>query len=294
MATARGAASSDTPTYPYFRTRVVRSAQLTPHLTRITVGAPELAGFPDRGPDQHLKLFFPRPGQGEPEIPPFEDDDVASWYRRYLAMPDDVRPDMRTYTARAFRPDAAELDIDFVLPGERAGAGGPAARWAERAAPGDPVGVLASTSEYHPPATAAWLLLVGDHSALPAIATILESVDPDLQVLAYLELEDPADELPLPIGPRSRLRWVPRTARDAAPGDAVANALRHADFPLGTPYAWLAGEAGLVRSVRRHLANGRAVPKRMITFAGYWRCGKAENDAYTEQELAELGVGQQS
>jgi NADPH-dependent ferric siderophore reductase len=145
MATARGAASSDTPTYPYFRTRVVRSARLTPHLTRVTVGAPGLAGFPHRGPDQHLKLFFPRPGQGEPEIPPFEDDDVASWYRRYLALPDDVRPDMRTYTARAFRRDAAELDIDFVLHGDRPGDGGPAARWAERAAPGDPVAVLAPT-----------------------------------------------------------------------------------------------------------------------------------------------------
>ncbi|HEX4356277.1 MAG TPA: hypothetical protein VH141_02070 [Pseudonocardia sp.] len=42
------------------------------------------------------------------------------------------------------------------------------------------------------------------------------------------------------------------------------------------------------------LVNGRAIPKHMITFAGYWRRGKAENDAYTEQELAELGVGQQS
>jgi hypothetical protein len=49
MATARGAASSDTPAYPYFRPRVVRSARLTPHLTRITVGAPSWPSSPTEG-----------------------------------------------------------------------------------------------------------------------------------------------------------------------------------------------------------------------------------------------------
>jgi NADPH-dependent ferric siderophore reductase len=56
----------------------------------------------------------------------------------------------------------------------------------------------------------------------------------------------------------------------------LVTALRHTTFPLGAPYAWLAGEAGLVRTLRRHLANDRDVAKPSITFTGYWRQGKAE------------------
>jgi NADPH-dependent ferric siderophore reductase len=47
--------------------------------------------------------------------------------------------------------------------------------------------------------------------------------------------------------------------------------VRAAEFPDGPVFAWLAGEASLVRSLRRHLAGERGVAKNMIAFAGYWR-----------------------
>jgi NADPH-dependent ferric siderophore reductase len=47
-------------------------------------------------------------------------------------LPDDVRPAMRTYTIRDFRPAALELDVDIVLHGDI----GPGSVWAGRPAVG--------------------------------------------------------------------------------------------------------------------------------------------------------------
>src|SRR5206468_76652 len=48
----------------------------------------------------------------------------------------------------------------------------------------------------------------------------------------------------------------------------------------------LAGEAGTVRSLRRHLVD-RGVPKQRIEFAGYWRRALSQDDAPTADDLAE-------
>jgi hypothetical protein len=52
-------------------------------------------------------------------------------------------------------------------------------------------------------------------------------------------------------------------------------------------FAWLAGEAGTVRLLRRHLVEERGVPKRAIDFAGYWRRRRTQDDPPTEQDLAD-------
>src|SRR5690606_22020123 len=58
---------------------------------------------------------------------------------------------------------------------------------------------------------------------------------------------------------------VPRTAKGGA-------ALKSARI-----YAWLAGEAGAIKTLRRHLVSERGVDRRAVAFMGYWRLGKAEN-----------------
>ena len=46
-----------------YRTHVVRTEQLTPHLVRVVVGADELRDYPDHGfTDRYAKLIFPKPG----------------------------------------------------------------------------------------------------------------------------------------------------------------------------------------------------------------------------------------
>jgi NADPH-dependent ferric siderophore reductase len=41
-------------------------------------------------------------------------------------------------------------------------------------------------------------------------------------------------------------------------------------------YAWLAGEAGVIKTLRRHLVTERGVDRKAVAFMGYWREGRAE------------------
>jgi NADPH-dependent ferric siderophore reductase len=248
---------------------VARVRRLTPRLVRITLAGPTLARFADAGPDQRFKLFLPRGDQDRPTLPDGDD-----WFARWRAMPDEVRPIMRTYTIRRLDPAAATIDVDFVLHDEAPGRPvGPAAAWASRARPGDRVGVSASRAEFRLDPAAGWHLLVGDETALPAIAAILARLPTGTSVHAYVEVADAGEELPLETAADATIRWVHRgTAVPAGTGTALATALGAAALPAGTPQAWIAGERDLVKGVRRHLI-GRGIPATAITFGGYWRVG---------------------
>jgi len=43
-------------------------------------------------------------------------------------------------------------------------------------------------------------------------------------------------------------------------------------------YAWLAGEAAVIKALRRHLVTDCGVDRRSVAFMGYWRQGRAESD----------------
>ncbi|GIH23630.1 hypothetical protein Aph01nite_19400 [Acrocarpospora phusangensis] len=42
-------------------------------------------------------------------------------------------------------------------------------------------------------------------------------------------------------------------------------------------YAWLAGEAGAITDLRRHLVRAIGIDRSHIAFMGYWKLGRAEN-----------------
>jgi hypothetical protein len=92
--------------------------RITPKMLRITVGGDELAGFVSAAHDDHVKLFFPQPGQAKPVLPTSSPNGPV-----YPA--DAPRPAARDYTPRRYDPTAGTLAIDFVLHGD-----GPATSWA--------------------------------------------------------------------------------------------------------------------------------------------------------------------
>ncbi|WP_207232353.1 SIP domain-containing protein [Micromonospora kangleipakensis] len=47
-------------------------------------------------------------------------------------------------------------------------------------------------------------------------------------------------------------------------------------------------ESGAVRALRRHLVEERSVDKRSIEFTGCWRLRMTQDDAPTEEDLAEV------
>ncbi|MFD0349874.1 siderophore-interacting protein [Kitasatospora aburaviensis] len=145
------------------------------------------------------------------------------------------------------------MDIDVVLHGN-----GPAARWAARTRPGEPVRLAGPRGRRPTFDGAAHILLAADESALPAAFTILEQLPPGIRVSAYFEVSEPADTLPVDTAAELTTTWLPRSGAHPK-GELLADTVRAVDVPDGT-HAWLAGEAGSVAAVRRHLLTDWALP----------------------------------
>lgn len=264
--------------YRFFHVHVVRTIQISPTMVRVTFAGGDLSALISGGRDQRFKLFLPRPGQDTPVVPDGED-----WYPRYRELDPDVRAIMRTYTVYDRRHHPEELDVEFALHGDL----GPASNWAKNAHPGDRVTLLGPAVadnggvDFHPPAGTDWILLTADESALPALAGILSWLPADTRVHAWIEVPHADDIRPLPTAADAEITWLVRS-----PGSTIVDAVRAAALPPGTPYAWLAGEAGTVRSLRRHLIKERGLERAAITFTGYWRRGVREEDLLAEAVAA--------
>jgi NADPH-dependent ferric siderophore reductase len=276
--------------FRFFSLQVARTRRLGPSLVRITFAGADLVAFASHGRDQSLSLFLPHPGQTEPAVP-YELGD--GWWQGWRELPDDERAVMRSYTLRALRPDArgrtSEIDIDFVLHGVEPDAevpAGPASRWASGAAAGDRVVLLGPAVEdnrairFRPPADTDLVVLWADETALPAASAILESLPPGTRARAWLEVQHAEDIQDLFVTAEAEITWLVRD--DGSP--MAVDAVRAAELPpTEAPYAWIAGESGCVKEMRRHLVRERGIDRRRVTFVGYWRRG------LTEEQLREQG-----
>ncbi|MCF7552523.1 siderophore-interacting protein [Pseudonocardia sp. WMMC193] len=241
---------------------VARTERLTPHMVRVVATGPELASFPETGfTDRYVKILFPLPGVQYPE--PFDLDVVRERFPR------EQQPRVRTYTVRAFDPARAELTIDFVHHGD-AGLAGP---WAAAAQPGDTLRLLGPGGAYAPDPAADWHLLVGDEAAIPAIAAALERIPAGVPVHAIVQVAGEADEQPLDTPGDLRLQWLHRDGNSAG---QLLGAVAALAFPEGRVHAFVHGEAGEVKELRRHLLTERGVPRDDLSVSGYWRRGRDE------------------
>ncbi|MFM9367222.1 siderophore-interacting protein [Streptomyces sp. Da 82-17] len=309
-------------TLPVRFLHVVRTRRLTPRMVRVTLGGADLADLRLDGPDQQVKLYFPKPGRRRPRLPErgVGGGDVMRWYEEFNAIPEAERPWMRSYTVRAHEPGRgpadATIDIDFVLHGD--GAAGPATRWAAGARPGDVLGMFGPSAHFAKPlplATADWMLLAGDETALPALGTIIEALPEGAEAVAYIEVQDAADEQVFTTRGALTVHWLHRGTVPPGRAGLLLEAVRAASLPVGSGsgsgtgtgggsgsgsgggpghgsgsgsgYAWLAGEAGAVRELRRHLVGERGMAKQSVDFAGYWRLRLTQDDAPTADDLAD-------
>ncbi|NSC20903.1 siderophore-interacting protein [Streptomyces albus subsp. chlorinus] len=290
MSSTAPAAQTAPPTVPFafFDLHVVRTRRLGPTMLRVTLGGERLECFASGGRDQRFKLFLPHPGQTAPVVPK---EAGENWFPAWRAMDEKVRGIMRSYTVRALRRGSEygaddELDIDFALHGES----GPASRWALRAAPGDRVTLLGPVVEdnagidFRPPAGTDWVLLSGDETALPAIGAILEWLPAGMPVRVFAEVPHLQDIQDLPTVSDARITWLVREDAPATASRAtrMVESVRAARLLEGTPYAWIAGESGTVKSLRRHLVRERGFDRRAIKFTGYWRLGATEEQLVAE------------
>ncbi|AWS42471.1 siderophore-interacting protein [Streptosporangium sp. 'caverna'] len=252
------------PARPVRRTtrgEVRRVERLTPHMIRVVLGGEGLAGFEvGEFTDHYVKLLFPPPGVTYRK--PFDMEAIQR------DLPRDQWPTTRTYTVRAWDPEASELTLDFVYHGD-SGLAGP---WADRVQPGEEIHFFGPGGGYAPDPDAAWHLLVGDESALPAIATALERLPAGAQAHVFIEVEDAQEEQSLDSPADTKIFWLHRGG--APVGEALIRAVRELDFPPGAVHAFVHGEATFVRELRRHLRTERGVPLSQLSISGYWRLGR--------------------
>lgn len=308
--------TTEKPTYVLARAEVRVVDRVSPNFVRVTFGGSDLDEFGTPGNvfDARIKLIFP-PASGI--LPPL-DRDTSDWWGSYLAVPEAERGSMRTYSIRDLRVDPStgtEVDVDFVLH-LAPGLTGPASLWASAAAPGQEIfligprrGITGGGTEYTP-GDAPSVVLVGDETAAPAIARILEDAPRDLRGCAFIEVPSEADILSIDAPAGVEVQWLPRDddqlhglrvipavlahLGDADAADEIAvKDLDGEDLLWETPaysglgeeiaasdapadrYFWIAGESGVVTTLRRHLVKDLGIDRGQVAFMGYWRRGVA-------------------
>lgn len=269
---------------------VLRTEQLSPHWLRVTLGGGEIDRFRAMGYDQWFRLFLPLGGDEGLERLPAKANKMLG-YLKYLRIPDGVRPVMRNYTVRAFRPatatTGAEFDVDFVLHGSAAdGTAGPASRWAESCQAGESVVVIDEGLTFNPDRGTDRVVLVSDETGLPAIAGICAALPSHATGLAIVEVPSAEDALDFPHPAGIIVRWIVRD-HDVKPGTLALRDLRDASIPDAAIHAYIVGEQALATEGRRHLVGERGVPKDLVSFCGYWRVGAASPAPKSQRATAE-------
>ena len=219
-----------------YAAQVLRRERLSPHLIRLTLGPT---------------------GDGESDLSKFVSTGVPDeWVG--LVVPGQFQS--RYYTVRSWVD--GELTLDVVVHDV-----GLVTEWATRDVVGDTVTITEPKGSFAMPAGADWLLLVGDLTAMPAMARIAQNVDVPARIWA--EAADRAElerigYLPDP----AQVTWLEPPAEGGSNLAAVVEAI---DWPAGDGYFWMAGESAQMRAIRKHLMRERRLPPTAYDVMGYWR-----------------------
>lgn len=206
---------------------VLRREQLSDHLVRLVLGGDGLAAFRSTDiPDEWVGLVVP-----------------GQFQARY-------------YTVRSW--DGVEMVLDVVVHET-----GLVTEWARGECVGDVVTVTEAKGSFDLPEGAQWVLLVGDLTALPAMARIRETVDLPTRIWAEVP-DDMSGYLP----PGADVTWLAVPEHETSELAAVVEQI---DWPEGEGYFWMAGESAQMRAIRKHLMRVRQLPSHAYDVMGYWR-----------------------
>ncbi|QQR39323.1 siderophore-interacting protein [Devosia rhizoryzae] len=233
---------------------------ITPLMRRIHLTG-DMTGFVSPAHADHIKAFF-FPEGVEPLLPPIGPNGAE--------FPPGTRPEMRDYTPRYWSVAEGWIELDFVLHGD-----GPASTWAAEAAPGKTLVIGGPRGSMVVPMTFDWYLLAGDETALPAIGRRIEELGAGAKILAFIEVENAAEEQRFQTAADLSLTYLHRKRAPAGTTTLIQDAIAAATFPAGIAYAYIAGEVAMSRAVRADL-EARGFNPEYIKAAGYWNRGIAD------------------
>ncbi|MCH7371245.1 siderophore-interacting protein [Aeromonas sp. MR16] len=236
-----------------------------PHLRRICLTSSELADYPFSCGGAHIKIMLPQPGQ-EHAVLPTPTPKGPRW------EDPSQKPIIRTFSIRAFRREALELDIDFALHGDI----GPASRFALHVQPGDRLAISGPGGPDPMLQLALHYYMVGDLTSLPAISAMAEVMPAKAQghIALLVPHQEDVQDLSLPAG--VSLRWFVGAPEQTEQLVSYFTAL---PMVADQSYFWFGGEEGLVVPLRRHVRRTLDVDRQRVYAVPYWRHGKDE-DAY--------------
>jgi NADPH-dependent ferric siderophore reductase len=188
------------------------------------------------------------------------------------------RPLSRRYSIRGFDAARDALELNIVSHG----AHGPGADWVANTRVGDRINAVGPRGKIFVNETADWHLWLGDESAIAATLFMLESLPPNVQARAFLEVGTPEDEL----STDSRIQWLHRGADTPAwSSEMLVDAMRSVELPTGRGHVYINGEVKVVTAVQR-AALARGLDTGQLSPKAYWGRGKANaQNGEPEREL---------
>ena len=291
---------------------VARVVELSPTFRRVTFTGPELSTVADNRFDQRFKMLLPTRDGGR--WPPCRS--MTTGTRRGVRSPMKSALRCAPTPSARYDPTASEFDVDIALHGRIGPASAwamdavPGDEIVVCVPHTGYSGDFHGGVDWRPPPHVEQLLIAADETALPAVSGIFERLGRDARGVAVVEVPHPDDARALSTPPPGvelivvargsdavGTRLVPAVVQAAGAlltASATKTALEDIDIDEhllwevptddeGNPllrqsplYAWLAGEAGPIKQLRRHLVSELGVDRRAVAFMGYWRSGRPE------------------
>ncbi len=244
---------------------VMRVERITPHIVSVNFHGEDLHDFISASFDDHVKFMLPATPDGELLLPVLGPEGMK--------FPEGAqRPVMRDYTPRRFDAQRREITIEFALHGD-----GPVAQWAAQARSGQRAGIGGPRGSTVIPLDYAWHLLIGDETALPAIARRLEELPSGAKAIVMVETGDAADQRPLASAAQVRVQWLVHQGRSG-----LVEATRALQLPPGEGFAWAAGESATITAVRQALIEELGLDKHQVKASAYWKQGEKAHHGHIE------------
>ena len=169
---------------------------------------------------------------------------------------------VRTFTPLRVDNDAGRMDLEIVRHDKGAVSG-----WAETVSPGEPAAVNGPGRGFELPDGTTRLLLLGDETALPAVAQLMEWMPPEVEIEAHVEVV--ADDAVVGMPDDDAVTWHVSDPPGAALAE-MARSLTADDLP-DTTHLWAAGGASAVQAIRSHLFDDLGFARSRATVRGYWK-----------------------
>jgi NADPH-dependent ferric siderophore reductase len=222
--------------------------QIARRMQRIRIEGPDLAHLACL-PGQHVRVH------------------VADMFSPHSWLhPRDI---LRTYSVWQ-HDDGIELCVlDHEAGGPDHGAPGPGAVWGRGLQTGTSVtfgkpegSFVLRDAPYH--------VFAGEETAAVAFGPMLRALAPQTPAYGILEVDEPADRLPL----ARELHWRYRHGQSAAASRSLLEAFTQLELPGEPGVAYLAGEAQTIQLLRQHLVRERGWPRQAIRTKPFWIPGK--------------------